>query len=108
MPYFAVYGIAVFFFFLVRGSLKSHNYLVMRSILKEKGKLDERYLPWSVIEVLLRYVEHYGIMLPNLSFFLFDVPTLGSLEDLALQEELLVTLPPRVYIAANLNLNNFF
>ena len=58
-------------FFLVRGSLKSHNYLIMRSILKEKGKLDERYLPWSVIEVLLRYVEHYGIMLPIPVFFPF-------------------------------------
>ena len=59
------------FLFLVRGSLKSRNYLIMRSILKEKGKLDEKYLPRSVIEVLLRYEEHYGIMPPNPVFFPF-------------------------------------
>ena len=34
-----------------------------REWLVEKWKLDERYLPWSVIEGLLRYVEHYGIIM---------------------------------------------
>ena len=46
-------------------------------------------------------------------FLLFDVPTLGALEDLgliifALQEELVITPPPGVYITAYLHLNNFF
>ena len=48
-------------------------------------------------------------MLPNpVSFSFFDVPTLSSFEDLALQEELVITPPPGVYINANLHLNNFF
>ena len=26
-------------------------------------KLDKRYLPWSVIVILLKYMEHYGIIM---------------------------------------------
>ena len=31
--------------------------------MNSKWKLDEKYLPWSVIEVLLRYVERCGIIM---------------------------------------------
>ena len=45
----------------------NHSILMFRSqgiyIWAKKWKLDERYLPWSVIEFLLRYVERYGIIM---------------------------------------------
>ena len=50
---------------------------------------------------------------PSLSLFTFRRSTLGALEDIgliifALQEELVITPPPGVYITAYLHLNNSF
>lgn len=31
--------------------------------IEQKWKLDEGFLPWSVFEVLVRYAQHYGVIM---------------------------------------------